>query len=74
MARRRSADTVERFYKLAEEREVPLCELLELALDALEGRGGDAGWNCLLGLRKSSTFFLNRWDGKSHANNAESDT
>jgi hypothetical protein len=49
-------------------------ELLELALDALEGRGGDAGWNCLLGLRKSSTFFLNRWDGKSHANNAESDT
>jgi hypothetical protein len=28
--------TVERFYKLADEREVALCKLLELALDALE--------------------------------------
>jgi hypothetical protein len=35
-----TADTVERFYKMADERRVPLCELLEKALDALErGRG-----------------------------------
>jgi hypothetical protein len=35
-----SAGTVERFYKMADEHRVPLCELLELALDALEGAGG----------------------------------
>jgi hypothetical protein len=28
--------TIERYYKMADEREVPLCALLELALDALE--------------------------------------
>lgn len=31
-----TAETVERFYKMADEKKVPLCELLELALDALE--------------------------------------
>lgn len=31
-----TAETVERFYKMADERKVPLCELLEHALDALE--------------------------------------
>ena len=35
-----TARTVERFYKLADERAVPLCELLEQALDALERTGG----------------------------------
>jgi hypothetical protein len=35
-----TAETVERFYKMADERKVPLCELLEQALDALEGAGG----------------------------------
>lgn len=32
-------ETVERFYKLADERKVPLCELLEQALDALDREG-----------------------------------
>jgi hypothetical protein len=36
-----TAETVERFYKMADERKVPLCELLELALDALD-RGGES--------------------------------
>jgi hypothetical protein len=31
-----SGATIERYYKMADEREVPLCALLELALDALE--------------------------------------
>ncbi len=31
--------TIDRFYKMADERKVPLCELLEQALDALEGAG-----------------------------------
>jgi hypothetical protein len=35
-----SGETVERFYKIADERSVPLCELLEQALDALERTGG----------------------------------
>jgi hypothetical protein len=35
-----TAETVERFYKMADERHVPLCELLEQALDALERAGG----------------------------------
>jgi hypothetical protein len=35
-----SATTIDRFYKMADERNVPLCELLELALDALERAGG----------------------------------
>lgn len=35
-----TAETVDRFYKMADERKVPLCELLEQALDALE-RAGD---------------------------------
>jgi hypothetical protein len=35
-----TAETVERFYKLADEHDVPLGELLELALYALEGAGG----------------------------------
>jgi hypothetical protein len=34
-----TAETVERFYKMADERHVPLCELLEEALDA-PGRAG----------------------------------
>jgi hypothetical protein len=34
-----TAETVERFYKMADERKVPLCELLEQALDALEEQG-----------------------------------
>jgi len=33
--------TIERYYRMADERNVPLCVLLELALDALE-RGGDS--------------------------------
>src|SRR5579862_9647333 len=35
-----TAETVDRFYKMADERKVPLCELMELALDALERAGG----------------------------------
>ena len=38
-----TAETVERFYKMADERKVPLCELLEQALDALEGAGASGG-------------------------------
>jgi hypothetical protein len=34
------SETVERFYKLADERRVPLGELLEQALDALDRAGG----------------------------------
>ena len=34
-----TAETVDRFYKMADERKVPLCELLEQAVDALEGVG-----------------------------------
>jgi hypothetical protein len=34
-------ETVERFYKMADEIKVPLCQLLEQALDALE-RGGES--------------------------------
>jgi hypothetical protein len=34
-----SLGTQDRFYKLADERGVSICELLELALDALEGAG-----------------------------------
>jgi hypothetical protein len=34
-----TAETVERFYKMADERKVPLCVLLEEALDALERAG-----------------------------------
>jgi hypothetical protein len=33
-------ETIERFYKLANEKNVPLGELLRLALDALERAGG----------------------------------
>jgi hypothetical protein len=32
-------ETLERFYKIADERRVSLCELFEQALDALEGEG-----------------------------------
>lgn len=39
--------TVERFYKMADERKVPLCELLEQALDALD-KGRDTGVNRFL--------------------------
>ncbi len=35
-----STETLERLYKMADEKRVPLCELLELALEALEGAGG----------------------------------
>jgi hypothetical protein len=35
-----TAATVDRFYRMADERSLPLCELLEHALDALEGAGG----------------------------------
>jgi hypothetical protein len=34
-----SGTTLDRFYKLADERRVSLCELLELALEALEREG-----------------------------------
>jgi len=34
-----TAETVDRFYKMADEKKVPLCELMELALDALEREG-----------------------------------
>jgi hypothetical protein len=37
---RATAETVERFYKAADARHVPLGELLRLALDALERAGG----------------------------------
>jgi hypothetical protein len=37
-----TAVTVDRFYKMADERDVPLCKLLEQALDALQ-RAGDTG-------------------------------
>jgi hypothetical protein len=37
---RASAETLDRFYKLADERKVTLCQLMELAVDALE-RAGD---------------------------------
>jgi hypothetical protein len=37
---RATAETKERFYKAADERNVPLGELLRLALDALERAGG----------------------------------
>jgi hypothetical protein len=39
---RASDETIELFYKMADERRVPLCKLLEQALDALD-RAGDAG-------------------------------
>jgi hypothetical protein len=32
--------TIDRFYRLAESKRLPLCELLEEALDALESRDG----------------------------------
>ena len=35
-----TTETVDRFYKMADERKVPLCKLMELALDALERAGG----------------------------------
>ena len=34
-----TTETIERFYKMADERNVSLCKLLEHALDALEGEG-----------------------------------
>jgi len=34
-----TAETVEKFYKMADARKVPLCELLEQALDALDRAG-----------------------------------
>jgi hypothetical protein len=34
-----TTETVERFYKMADEREVTLCQLLEQALDALDTLG-----------------------------------
>jgi len=38
-----TAATVDRFYKMADERRVPLCELLERALDALKSAGVAGG-------------------------------
>ena len=35
-----TTETLERFYKTADERNIPLGELLRLALDALEGASG----------------------------------
>jgi hypothetical protein len=35
-----TSETVDRFYRMADERKVSLCELLEEALDALERAGG----------------------------------
>ncbi len=34
-----TSETVERFYKMADERQIPQCALLERALDALERAG-----------------------------------
>lgn len=34
-----TAETIERFYRIADEKKLPLCETLELALDALERSG-----------------------------------
>ena len=34
-----SSETLDRFYKMADEKRVPLCEMLELALEALEREG-----------------------------------
>jgi hypothetical protein len=39
---RATAETLDRFYKAADERNVPLGELLRLALDALERAGGSS--------------------------------
>ena len=36
------AETIERIHKMADERNIPLCELLEQALDALEQCGTQA--------------------------------
>lgn len=36
-----TAETIERFYSMADKKRVPLCELLELALDALERSNKD---------------------------------
>ena len=38
-----TAETIERFYKLADAKRVPLGELLEQALDALEASAGKGG-------------------------------
>ena len=38
-----TAETIDRFYHMADKKQVPLCELLEQALDALEQK--DAGRN-----------------------------
>jgi hypothetical protein len=38
-----SSETIERFYKLADARKVPLCELMEMAIDALEQSGPGQG-------------------------------
>src|SRR5665213_2862061 len=35
-----TTETIDRFYKMADEKKVALCELMELALDALERAGG----------------------------------
>ena len=35
-----TSETVERFYRMADDRKVTLCQLLEQALDALERAGG----------------------------------
>jgi hypothetical protein len=40
---RATDETVQRFYKAADDRNVPLGELLRLALDALEERAGGSG-------------------------------
>jgi hypothetical protein len=37
-----TGQTIERYVRMADERKVPLCELLEWALDALERAGGDS--------------------------------
>jgi hypothetical protein len=43
-----TAETVERFYKAADARAIPLGELLRLALDALERAGGAAPGKAIL--------------------------
>jgi hypothetical protein len=40
---RATGETVQRFYKAADDRNVPLGELLRIALDALERAGGSEG-------------------------------
>ena len=58
-----TAETVERFYKMADERKVPLCELMEQALDVLER----AGVLRRAAVRKEESHAIGRRQGQSAA-------